>query len=502
MTKTKEQGGLGFRDIECFNDALLAKLSWRILESPSCLLARVLRGKYFHDQDFLQVQTPASCSHGWRGILIGRNLIKQHLGWAVGNGEKIMAWTDDWLSMSEKARPMGPIPESESNLRVADLISPETKDWNKQSTERSFPLLTGNILSIKTSKWGGEDKRVWLKHRTGTYSTKTGYYSVIEAKQVRENLDTPTSQEWLNEVWKLQTAPKLKLFLWKIKHRALPVGDRLEARHVLPGSNCIHCDNAETILHLFFQCPYAKEVWESVPLSGGFAPMPLNNFEEEWNRLLRATALPPTGLAKCPLAPWILWSIWSARNQKLFQKRSFSAQETLTKALVDAKEWMEAQEINLPRPHKQLNPQSRTGFEVIVRSDAAWKRELQAAGLAWSFYGTQRERISSHNRSTAFVISSLVAEGLAIRAAMEHAIALQMKCVVFESDSLQLVKAIADRSSFSDLHGIISDIYLLFNFFDSVSLRFCRRDAVNFEDSTAKQALADFDLNRVLPASV
>lgn len=76
MTKSKEQGGLGFRDIECFNDALLAKLGWRILESPSCLLARVLKGKYFHDQDFLQVQTPAVCSHGWREILIGKDLIR------------------------------------------------------------------------------------------------------------------------------------------------------------------------------------------------------------------------------------------------------------------------------------------------------------------------------------------------------------------------------------------------------------------------------------------
>lgn len=108
MTKSKKDGGLGFRDIQCFNDALLAKLSWRILDTPQCLLARILKGKYFPDQDFLQVQPPASCSHGWRGILIGRDLLKLHLGWAIGNGEQVSAWNDDWLSMAECKRPMGP----------------------------------------------------------------------------------------------------------------------------------------------------------------------------------------------------------------------------------------------------------------------------------------------------------------------------------------------------------------------------------------------------------
>ncbi|WZY79810.1 hypothetical protein YC2023_026194 [Brassica napus] len=197
----------------------------------------------------------------------------------------------------------------------------------------------------------------------------------------------------------------------------------------------------------------------------------------------------------CPLAPWILWSIWSARNQKIFQKRSFSGQETVTKAIVDAKEWLEAQTVALTSQHKK-HPQVRDGFEVICRSDAAWKQEHKAAGLAWSFYQNQNERISSHNQSTTFVISSLVAEGLAIRAAMEHAISLQMRSVLFESDSLQLVTVIAEGSSFSNLHGIISDIYRLSDCFDSVSSRFCCRECLIFEDSVAKKALVDFCLNQ------
>ena len=42
MTKPKAGRGLGLRDIQIFNQTLLAKQAWRILIAPDCLLVRVL----------------------------------------------------------------------------------------------------------------------------------------------------------------------------------------------------------------------------------------------------------------------------------------------------------------------------------------------------------------------------------------------------------------------------------------------------------------------------
>lgn len=56
--------------------------------------------------------------------------------------------------------------------------------------------------------------------------------------------------------------------------------------------------------------------------------------------------------------------------------------------------------------------------------------------------------------------------------------------------------SIAEGSSFSDLHGVLSDIYLLSISFDSVSFKFCRGESLCFEDSIAKKTLSDFIVNR------
>ena len=497
MMKSKGDGGLGVRDIQSFNDALLAKVSWRIITSPSCLLARVLAGKYFPEQEFLQVKAPSACSHGWRGILIGRDLIKDQLGWAIGDGKNVQAWQDSWLYSDAKGCPMGPIPESEMDLKVADLLADQTGEWNEGKIENHFPLLAGTIKSIKPSKWGGSNKQIWLKQNSGNYSAKSGYYVALEKYHPEILAPQENSHDWIKDVWKIQMAPKQKLLLWKILHGALPVGEVLVARQVLPTSKCIRCDSSESILHLFYHCSYAQKVWELAPVTRAIVPLQVISFAAGWKAALKSTALPPVGLCKSPLAPWIISAIWTARNYQIFQKREFSAQETINKAICDAKEWEEAQSLATIKLQGVTGPRASPEADVICRSDAAWKEESNNAGLAFSFYDTRNERFFSHSDTSAFVISSLVAEGLAMRLAMECAINLQLRKVIFESDSLQLVTAIDRKANLSDLHGILSDIHSLSPFFDVVSFRFSRRENLTFEDGLAKQALRGFVSNQV-----
>lgn len=51
---SKEDGGLGFKDIGNFNQALLAKQAWRLYNQPGSLLAKLYKGRYYASLGFMK----------------------------------------------------------------------------------------------------------------------------------------------------------------------------------------------------------------------------------------------------------------------------------------------------------------------------------------------------------------------------------------------------------------------------------------------------------------
>jgi hypothetical protein len=97
MGRSKQQGGMGFRYLESFNKALLAKQCWRLLNNPKSLSASILKAKYFPFGSILDAPLGWRPSNIWRSIWLARDLLSEGLQWRVGNGRHIRIWKDQWL---------------------------------------------------------------------------------------------------------------------------------------------------------------------------------------------------------------------------------------------------------------------------------------------------------------------------------------------------------------------------------------------------------------------
>ena len=76
LCKPKCMGGLGFKDLNVFNDALLGRQVWCLLHFKTSLLSRVMKAKYYPSCEILQANLGHSNSFSWRSIWSAKGLVK------------------------------------------------------------------------------------------------------------------------------------------------------------------------------------------------------------------------------------------------------------------------------------------------------------------------------------------------------------------------------------------------------------------------------------------
>ncbi|PON41025.1 hypothetical protein PanWU01x14_292820 [Parasponia andersonii] len=95
-----------FRDFEAFNQALLAKQGWRLLQYPNSLISRMLKAKYFPNAYFLEAPLGSAPSFTWRSIIWVREPLKLGIRARVGNSRNIRLFRDPWLPRPRSFQPI------------------------------------------------------------------------------------------------------------------------------------------------------------------------------------------------------------------------------------------------------------------------------------------------------------------------------------------------------------------------------------------------------------
>ena len=158
MCLSKDAGGMGFRDIQAFNLAMLGKQSWHLATNLDSLLARSLKARYYPRTSLLEAQKVHNSSYSWRSILDTQGLLKKGIRWRVGNGTDISVWNDGRLPKNIQFKASPPLVEVDQDMKVCDLINEDRSAWDRETIRQIFnPEDAKQILMIPLSSRNTQD---------------------------------------------------------------------------------------------------------------------------------------------------------------------------------------------------------------------------------------------------------------------------------------------------------------------------------------------------------
>ena len=195
LTVHKEEWGLGFRDLERFNQALIAKHVWRLERNRGSLVEKVFRTSYFPNGNILEATCNSNGSSLWRSLMWGKKLIVSGSRWRIGNGETVMVMKDRWIPRSHNPVLSDAylIPD---NMRVAELKH-NGGEWNEALVRAMFDDEDAkDILAIPVSEEGTQDKLRWHFSPDGEYTVKSGYRVALTSLARPSSSAPGTTGKW------------------------------------------------------------------------------------------------------------------------------------------------------------------------------------------------------------------------------------------------------------------------------------------------------------------
>lgn len=198
----------------------------------------------------------------------------------------------------------------------------------------------------------------------------------------------PSLNELKKEVWSLKTSPKIRTFLWRVLSGIVPVADVVVARGMNMDIRCQICGvDGESVNHTLFTCRLARQVWA---LSS--YPCPIGGFNQESvyanmhtlleNRKCKAI---PEDLRRS--FPWILWFLWTNRNNLLFKGNLYLASEVVEKIMVESESLFFAQSIDENTRASEVRPRLKWKHppEPWLKCNIGytWSSRHCLGGVAW-----------------------------------------------------------------------------------------------------------------------
>lgn len=325
VTLSKDEGGLGCRDLLHWNKACTIRLIWLLFTSSGSIWVAwfksvILSGDLSNFWTIKQKQT-----YSWyiRKMLSYRETAYSWIKMKIGSGSTVRFWTDNWSHLGKLEDYLHPRTTNSmgipSGATLADIHN--NGQWMIRSARSEKQVEVQCVLSsitLSTSPDSYEwevDGQQWPKYRTGEI------YKLLKEHRAKVT--------WHKVVWSKSGIPKHNFQAWLAVLNRLPTKDRLLSWNLPVSPLCLLCNNQqETRDHLFFSCPFSYSIWSH--LAGRCQITPSDDWQETLSSM--ETIVGPQWKRTLITLVWQLtiYSILIERNHRLHRSTFKSLDSIIT----------------------------------------------------------------------------------------------------------------------------------------------------------------------------
>ncbi|CAL1361006.1 unnamed protein product [Linum trigynum] len=298
-------------------------------------------------------------------------------------------------------------------------------------------------------------------------------------------MDKPS---WIR-VWEAKIPPKLKVFVWQILNRALPITEALIEKKVQVLPRCpVFLDGPETMEHMFLYCPVARALWDYSGLEYLGEGLPRHTFPLFLKRLLGLIDQPSVVMAVVA----IFWRIWRSRNWVVFECKQFGIPALMRQFNQQYEEWVGLPADQAPRPQIPImqSPTQVGDSHLVCMWDGATKGVSHSAG-GMVLFDPARTLLLARGVQFSQMDDLVVVELLVLREAIIWCVEQGLSEVHFEGDAKVIIDKInqADTRD-SKLDAVLEEIAHYFRTQPGFSVRFVGRENNRVAHLVARKTLS------------